>query len=76
MIEHRIEALRRRAQGTATALVETGTNGRRRTCRYVSGPYDHRCTGVPVGGLDAEIELCIKHLRLAIELIAAEHITL
>ena len=76
MIEHRIEALRRRVQGTTTPLVETGADGRRRTCRYLDGPYGHRCTGVPVGSLDAEIELCIKHLRLALELVTAEDITL
>lgn len=76
MIEHRIEALRRRVQGTATPLVEIGPDGRRRTCRYLDGPFAHRCTGVPVGSLDAEIELCIKHLRLALELVTAEDITL
>lgn len=76
MIEQHIEALRRRVQGTATPLVEAGSDGRRRTCRYVSGPFDQRCTGIPAGSLDAEIELCTKHLRLALELVTAEDITL
>ena len=71
-----IEALRRKAHGHNTPLVTHGANGRRRTCRYVKPGRDERCTATPVGSLDAEIELCINHLRLALELIAAEDITI
>jgi hypothetical protein len=75
-IADRMAQLHRKARGHETPLEPTGHDGRRRTCRYVTAPYDKRCTGIPVGSLDAEVELCLSHLRLALELVTAENITL
>lgn len=75
-MEARMAELHRKARGHASPLEPTGSNGRRRTCRYVTAPYDKRCTGIPVGSEVAEVELCLSHLRLALELVAAENITL
>jgi hypothetical protein len=72
----RIAQLERSAGRSGVRLNERDADGRRQTCRYAEAPYDRRCTGIPVGSEVAEIQLCLVHLRLALELIEAEGITL
>lgn len=68
----RVKLLERQAGRNGGSLAQSG----RQTCRYATPPYDYRCTGIPVGSKVAEVQLCLRHLRLALELIEAEGISL
>lgn len=74
--QNRIDELTRKGRGHDGTVISTSASGRRRTCRYVEAPQNSRCTGLPVGSEVAEVELCIRHLRLTLELVAAENIQL